>query len=113
MDFIISILVNGLVILGLSKILEGVKVEGFTSAAIAALLFALVNTFVKPLLILVTIPVNILTLGLFTFVINALMVMLVGKLMKSFTVRDFWWALVFSLGMSVAATMLGWFGFPV
>ncbi|MEL7340550.1 MAG: phage holin family protein, partial [Bacteroidota bacterium] len=76
-------------------------------------LFAIVNTFVKPLFLLITIPVNILTLGLFTFVINALMVLLVGKLMSSFTVKDFWWALIFSLGMSVASTMVGWFGFPV
>lgn len=113
MDFLISILINGLIILGLSRILEGIKVEGFTSAAIAALLFAIVNTFVKPLFLLITIPVNILTLGLFTFVINALMVLLVGKLMNSFTVKDFWWALIFSLGMSVASTMVGWFGFPV
>lgn len=113
MEFIISLFLNGLLILGLSRILEGIQVEGFTSATIAALLFAIVNTFVKPLLVLITIPVNILTLGLFTFVINALMVILVGKLMNSFSVKDFWWALLFSLGMSVGSTVIGWFGFAV
>lgn len=113
MDFILSILVNGLIIFGLSKVLEGVKVEGFTSAAIAALLFAIVNAFIRPLLLLVFSPLTFLTLGLFVFVINALLVMIVGKMMKSFHVEGFWWALIFSIGMSIGSTLIGWFGFPV
>ncbi|MDP5169553.1 MAG: phage holin family protein [Bacteroidia bacterium] len=110
MDWIIKILANGLLILGLSRILEGIKVQGFTAAVIAAVLFSLVNTFIRPVLLFVSFPVNLLTLGLFTFVINALMVLLVGKFMTSFQVRDFWWALVFSVCMSIGSVLLSMFG---
>ncbi len=110
MDWLIKIVANGLVILGLSRLLEGVRVDGFGGAIIAAVLFALVNTFIKPFLLLISFPVTILTLGLFTFVINALLVMLVAKLMKSFDIRDFWWALIFSIGMSVGSVLLSMIG---
>lgn len=110
MEWIIGILVNGLLILGLSRLLSGIKVSGFTNALVASLLFALVNTFIKPILLFVSIPLTILTLGLFTFVINALMVLLVSKLMKGFEVKDFGWALIFSIALSIGSTVLGWFG---
>ncbi len=110
MEWIIKIIANGLVILGLSRLLDGVKVNGFVSAIFAAVLFSLVNTFLRPALLFISFPINLLTLGLFTFVINALLVLLVSNLMKSFQVKNFWWALIFSICMSIASVLLSQFG---
>ncbi len=110
MEWIISLLANAVLILVLSRLLSGIQISGFTHAVVAAVLFALVNTFIKPILLLVSIPLTILTLGLFTFVINALMVLLVSKLMKGFEVKDFGWALIFAVALSIGSTLLGWFG---
>jgi putative membrane protein len=86
--------------------LPGVLLTGFVSALIVSLVLGLVNAFIKPFLVLITLPINILTLGLFTLVINALLIMLVSYLVPGFKVDGFWWALIFSVTLSITSWLL-------
>ncbi|BCS52501.1 phage holin family protein [Geobacter sp. SVR] len=101
MRFLVSWLVSAIAIIITAYLLPGVRLSGFMAALIAALVLGLANTFIKPVLLLLTLPINILTLGLFTLVINALLVMLTGAVVSGFTVAGFWWALLFGLVLSV------------
>jgi len=73
-------------------ILPGIVVASFWSAMWAALVLGLINMLVKPLFVLLTLPITIVTVGLFLFVINALMFWLAGSILKGFQVNGFWWA---------------------
>lgn len=100
---------NALVLLALPYLLESVRVDSFYAALAAALCIGLVNALIRPILILVTLPINILTLGLFTFVINGLLFWFVASFVKGFYVAGFWaavWgALLYSL-ISALASLL-------
>jgi len=100
MPTFIHLAVSALAVIITSFLLPGVQV-GIISAFLAALVLGLLNTFVKPLMILFTLPVNVLTLGLFTFVINAVIILLASAIVPGFKVKGFWWALLFSLILSV------------
>ncbi|MFA5128753.1 MAG: phage holin family protein [Patescibacteria group bacterium] len=89
MGIIIRWLIYAVAIMLLTYIVPGISVKNFYSALIAALILGLVNAVIRPLLILLTLPVNILTLGLFTLVINALMLWFVASIVKGFDVRNF------------------------
>ena len=78
----------------------GVRVGSFFSALWVALFLGVVNVLVRPVLILITLPINILTLGLFTFVINAVLILLASSVIKGFEVAGFWWALLYSVVLS-------------
>lgn len=106
MNIIIRLLINALIIMGLAWALPGIGVESYWTALIVALILGLLNIFVKPILVILTIPVTILTLGLFLFVINALIIMLAGYMIDGFTVNGFWWALLFSILMTVLNSVL-------
>jgi putative membrane protein len=106
MEILISWILSTLVILVVSYLLPGVLLTGFVSALIASLVLGVVNAFIKPFLVLLTLPINILTLGLFTLVINALLVMLVSYLVPGFKVDGFWWALIFSIMLSITNWLL-------
>ncbi|OPY80860.1 MAG: Membrane protein of unknown function [Syntrophorhabdus sp. PtaU1.Bin153] len=82
-------------------VMPGVMVSGFFSALWVALFLGIVNALLKPLLILVTLPINVLTLGLFTFVINGLLILLASSVIKGFQVSGFWVAVLFSILLSV------------
>jgi putative membrane protein len=84
-----------------SYLLPGVSLTGFWAALWTALFLGLVNSVIKPLLILLTLPINIVTLGLFTFVINAALILLASTVVKGFSVEGFWVALLFSIILSV------------
>ena len=86
--------------------LPGISVESFWTAAVTAIILALVNNFVKPFLILITLPVTALTLGFFLFAINALMLMLVSSMIDGFVVAGFWWAMLFSIVLSIISYIL-------
>lgn len=86
--------------------LPGVVVAGLWSALIVALVLGLLNLTIKPLLVLLTLPINIITLGLFTFVINALMVLLASSIVKGFSVVGFLNALLFSLLLTIIQEIL-------
>ena len=92
--------------------LDGVTVEPWWWAVIVAIVLGLINSWIRPLVKLLALPINLLTLGLFTFVINALMVMLCSWLLKPhFVVDNFWWALGFSIVLTLVAWLLHLF-FP-
>ena len=109
MQILINLLLNGIAVYITANLLAGVSVDSFVTAIIVAVVLSLVNIFVKPLLILFTLPVNILTLGLFMFVINALVILLVDSLVAGFSVDGFWWALGFSLILSLVGSVLNSF----
>ena len=87
-------------------LLPGIEVTGVVALLLTALVLGIVNALIKPLLILLTLPVNILTLGLFTLVINALLILLVAQIVPGFTVSGFWWALLFGVILSVISGFL-------
>lgn len=102
---IIRFLLSGLAVLLTSYLLPGVHVEHYGYALLVAAVLSIVNVVVKPILIIFTIPITVLTLGLFLLVINALMILLVSYLVPKFQVDGFWWALAFSLILSVFNSM--------
>lgn len=101
MNWIIRLLLNGLAVVLTAYILPGVSVEDYGTALIVALILAVVNVLVKPILVILTIPITIITLGLFLLVINAAIILFVDNLVSGFRVEGFWWALLFSLILSV------------
>jgi putative membrane protein len=88
-----------------------VKVTGCFAALGTALILGLINAFIRPVLILLTLPLNILTLGLFTLVINALLILLAAAIVPGFSVQGFWWALLFGLVLAVISYALGTIAF--
>lgn len=109
MEILINLLLNGIAVYITANLLSGVRLDNFGTALVVAVVLSLVNIFVKPLLILFTLPVNILTLGLFMFVINALVILLVDSLVGGFSVDGFWWALGFSLILSLVGFVINSF----
>jgi putative membrane protein len=106
MNFLIKILVTSLAVLFSAYLLPGVSVDNYTTAILVAIVIALLNTFLKPILILLTIPVTMLTLGLFLLVINAFIILFASELVNGFRVDGFWWALLFSIILSVVTSLL-------
>lgn len=111
MNFIVKILITGLVVLLGAYMLPGVVVNSFGTALLVAVVLAILNALVKPILIFLTIPITILTLGLFLLVINALIILFTDALVPGFDVGGFWWALIYSLLLSalmyVAESIMG------
>ncbi len=100
-NLFVRLLINALIIYGLAWALPGIGVDEFWSAIVAAIVLGLLNVLLKPILIILTIPVTIVTLGLFLLVINAFIVWLAGEMLDGFRVDNFWWALLFSVLMTV------------
>lgn len=107
MRFLINWLLYALAIGISAYILPGVRLEGFFAALVTAAILGLVNGVLRPILFIFTLPLTILTLGLFTFVLNALMVLLAAAIVPGFTVHGFWWALLFSLVLSILVYFVG------
>lgn len=107
MNILVQWLVNTVAIIITAYLLPWIHVTGFGVALIAAFVLGVINVFLKPILIVLTLPINILTLGLFTFVINALLVMLAGKIVPGFEVEGFWSALLFSIVLAIVNGILG------
>lgn len=106
MGLIINLIINGLAVYITAHVLSGVYVDSFVTAIIVSVVLGVVNTLIKPILFILTLPATILTLGLFTFVINALMVYLVATFVPGFHVNGFWSALLFSLVLSLVSWIL-------
>ncbi|MDX1331643.1 MAG: phage holin family protein [Robiginitalea sp.] len=106
MKFILRLLLSALAVVLLANILPGVHVDTFGIAVIVALVLSLLNFLVKPLLVILTLPVTIVTFGLFLLVINALIILMAGGLVSGFAVDGFWWALLFSLLLSLVQSIL-------
>ena len=97
-------ILNAIALLAVAYIYPGVQVQDWKAAAIAALVLGLVNTLVKPILVLLTLPVTILTLGLFLVVLNALLFWAVAEMLPGFNVNGFWAAVLGAILYSV----IGW-----
>lgn len=106
MNFILRLLVTAAVAFGLAEVLPGVRVDTYWTAIVFALVLALLNFIVKPILIILTLPVTILTLGLFLFIINAVVVLLAAKFVDGFAISNIWWALIFAILLSVISSIL-------
>ncbi|GAB4156127.1 MAG: phage holin family protein [Winogradskyella sp.] len=106
MNVILKLLLNALAVFILAHLLNGVEVNGYLGAIIVAVVLAILNLFVKPILIIFTLPVTILTLGLFLLVINALIILLADKLVDGFSVSSFWTAILFSILLSILQSIL-------
>ena len=106
MKVIIKLLITAVVAYFLPKILSGVQVADFTSAIIFAIILGLLNLIVRPILSLLSLPITILTLGLFSLVINALIILLADRFTEGINVDGFWWALIFSVALSVITSIL-------
>lgn len=98
---IAKILVNSIGILVIGYLLKGIRVKNYWTALWSAVLLALVNALVKPIVVFLTLPLTIVTLGLFLLVINALMLLLIGALVDGLEIKNFWWALLFSILLSL------------
>ncbi len=96
--------INALCLLALPYLLPAVQIKGFTTALVAALVLGLLNTLIRPLLVLLTLPISILTLGLFLLVINGLMFWLAARFMDGFSVASFGWAIV----AAVVYSLISW-----
>lgn len=103
LQILTNLIIGGLAVLVSAYILPGVKVDGFLTALVVSILLSIVNTFIKPLVFFLTLPINILTLGLFSLVINALMVKLVTIFVPGFQVDGLFWAFIFGLVISVVS----------
>ena len=111
MTLIVRWFINALALMLVAYLYSGVQVNGIFAALIAALVLGLVNAVIRPLLVILTLPVTILTLGLFIFVINAFMFWFVTEIVKGFTVTGFTAALIGSLMFSVISLVTNWLVF--
>jgi putative membrane protein len=107
MKFFFKIIVSAISIVITAYLLPGVHVKDLLTALIVAVVLSVLNGIFRPILIILTIPVTILTLGLFLLVINALMIILAGNIVPGFVVEGFWWALLFSVILSLITSLLG------
>ena len=106
MKLLFRILITALLVLGLAKIMKGVIVDEFTTALTVAIVLGLLNFFVKPILVLFTLPVTIFTLGLFLLVINAIMIWLCDYFIDGFSISSFWTAMLFSIILSLSQSLV-------
>lgn len=107
MRIIVNLLVTALLVFLLANFLPGVSVDGYGSSIVVVIVLTLLNIFIKPILQIISIPVTILTLGLFLFVINALIIWMCSGLVSGFHIDGFWYALLFSLVLSIVQSIVG------
>ncbi len=106
MKFIYKIIVTSFAVVITAKLLPGIYVPNFITAIIVAVVLSLLNTFLKPLLLILTIPATIFTLGLFLLILNAFMIELTSYIVKDFEVRSFGTAILFSIILSLITFVL-------
>jgi len=106
MKLIIRLLLNAIAVFALANILNGVSVDGYVTAVIVALVLSILNLIVKPILVILTLPITIVTLGLFMFVINACIILLADKFIDGFAVSSFWMAMLFSVLLCILQSLL-------
>ena len=106
MKILLHVLLTAIAVVVLAKILPGVAVTGYVSAVIVAVVIALLKLVVRPIIVLLTLPITILTLGLFLLVINACIILLADAFVSGFAVSGFWYALLFSVLLSVFQSLL-------
>ncbi len=105
---IVKVLINAAALMFTSNLIDGIYVDGFGSVLVAAIILGIVNAIIRPLLLILTLPLNVLTLGLLTFVINGFMLKLAAAVVGGFDVVGMWPAIVGALVLSVVSTVLNW-----
>ena len=106
MKLILKILITAILVMVISYAMRGVVVANFVTAVIVAIVLGLLNIFIKPIIVIFTLPVTILTLGLFLLVINAFIILVCSGIVGGFAVDTFWTALLFSLILSLSQSLL-------
>ncbi len=106
MKFLLKLILSTIAVLLLAEILPGVAVNNYLSAFVVALVIAVLNSIVKPILVVLTLPVTIITLGLFLLVINASIILLADYFIAGFNVSGWLWALIFSILLSIFESIL-------
>ncbi len=106
MKTILRILLTAVAVVILAYVLPGVAVDGYLSAVIVAVVLALLRLLVKPILVVLTLPITIVTLGLFLLIINAVIILMADYFIDGFAVKNIWWALIFSLLLSFLQSIL-------
>ncbi|TDS61472.1 phage holin family protein [Myroides indicus] len=109
MGFIFRLLITTAIVMFLCWLLPGVEIAGWTSALWVAVVMGFLNMFLKPILVFMTLPATIVTMGLFLFVINAVIIMLSAYFVKGFEVRGFWTALLFSIVLTFCQSIVNGF----
>ncbi len=103
MQIVINLLLSAFAVLISAYLLPGVKVDSFFTAIVIAVVLGIINAIIKPVLVILTLPINIISLGLFTFVINGIIILLVSALVPGFKVNSFLWAILFSIVLSIVS----------
>jgi putative membrane protein len=106
MNLIIKIVVTAILVMGIAHFIPGIHVASFETALIVAVVLGLLNVFIKPILVVLTLPATIFTLGLFLLVINAVIILLCANIVGGFRVDSFWTALLFSIILSVLQSIM-------
>jgi putative membrane protein len=106
MKTIVKLLLNALAVLVIAEILNGVHIEPYTTAIIVAIVLSILNLIIKPILVILTLPITILTLGLFLLIVNALIILLAERLIPGFRVDSIWIAILFSVLLSILQSIL-------
>ncbi|MCX6907384.1 MAG: phage holin family protein [Verrucomicrobia bacterium] len=107
LSFLARWFVTAVAVLAASKLVNGIAYADYGSLAVAALLLGIINALVRPVLLFITLPVNVLTLGLFTLVINGALFLLVGRVVRGFYVADFWAAFWGAIVVSIVSFLVG------
>ncbi|WP_200979040.1 phage holin family protein [Echinicola sp. 20G] len=106
-NILVQLAVAGLAVIFTGYLLPGVSVENFWVAVVIAAVISLLNFTIKPILIFLTIPITLVTLGLFLLVINAMIILIAAEIVPGFIVDGFWWALLFSFILSIINALFG------
>ena len=106
MKLLLRIFITALLVMGIAYLMKGVIVDEFTTALTVAIVLGLLNFFVKPILVLFTLPITFITLGLFLLVINAIIILLCDHFIDGFRVNSFWTAMLFSIILSFSQSLV-------
>lgn len=109
MNALVQLLINAIAVFITGYILPGVKLDDFLTALIVAVVLGVLNAFIKPILVFLTLPITVLSLGIFLLVINAIVILIVDALVPGFRVSGFWWAVAFSLVLTLINSFLNTF----
>lgn len=106
MRLIIKLLLNAIAVVILAELFSGVHLETTLTALVVAVVLSLLNLIIKPIIVILTLPISVLTLGLFLIVINTVIILLAAKLISGFNIDSFWTALIFSILLSILQSIL-------
>jgi putative membrane protein len=107
MELLVRLLIMAVIVLVTAALLPGATVKNFWTSLLVAIVIALLNTFLLPIMVFITLPVTIVTFGLFLFILNAFIIWLSSKIISGFHIRNFWWALAFALIISIIHSVFG------